>query len=486
MRVLLRAAAAIAMPALAQAAAAAEQDCQPGPDYRCVETDEGAFGPEPTYEDKPYSGEAQRDIYGGKYMNPTQRPLLEIGQRLYWYGPLQRKPNLLGDANPISPQLLIFGDARAAIAANKNGRTDKGLAAWRLNLDVDLKLTATERIHAFFNPLQQNGKTTRCEFFLDDEMGCSGEFEGEPETYFFEGDLGAITGGIIGRESPFDLPFAGGLVPLLFQNGIWVEDAFFGAAFTVPARNSRTLDISNFDVTFFAGLDRVTSAIDPERNGGKSRIYGVTAFLDASEGYWEMGYGYTEDRTDMGIDYHNLTVAFTRRYRNWLSNSVRAVANVGQDPRMGVAKSANGVMVLIESSFITRRPSTVVPYFNLFVAYDTPKPLARVNGILKNTGILFESDALTGFPFLDDTGTDSVGGALGLEILASDFGWQIVGEVAFTKEHSDSSKADEVGFGLRTQWPLTNALILRVDAMYGIVIGAANKAGGRIELRYKF
>ena len=68
MRVLLRAAAVIAIPALAQAAAAAEQDCQPGPDYRCVETEEGAFGPEPTYEDKPYSGEAQRDIYGGKYM----------------------------------------------------------------------------------------------------------------------------------------------------------------------------------------------------------------------------------------------------------------------------------------------------------------------------------------------------------------------------------------------------------------------------------
>ena len=109
-----------------------------------------------------------------------------------------------------------------------------------------------------------------------------------------------------------------------------------------------------------------------------------------------------------------------------------------------------------------------------------------MNGILKNTGILFEGDDLTGFPFLDDTGTDSVGAALGLEILGSDFGWQIVGEVAFTKEHSDSSKADEVGVALRTQWPLTNALIPRVDTMYGIVVSAGDKAGGRTELRYKF
>jgi len=43
-----------------------------------------------------------------------------------------------------------------------------------------------------------------------------------------------------------------------------------------------------------------------------------------------------------------------------------------------------------------------------------------------------------------------------------------------------------VGVALRTQWPLTNALILRVDAMYGIVVSAGDKAGGRIELRYKF
>ena len=35
------------------------------------------------------------------------------------------------------------------------------------------------------------------------------------------------------------------------------------------------------------------------------------------------------------------------------------------------------------------------------------------NGILKNTGITFESDALTGFPFLNDTGQNAYGGAVG-------------------------------------------------------------------------
>jgi hypothetical protein len=230
----------------------------------------------------------------------------------------------------------------------------------------------------------------------------------------------------------------------------------------------------------------VTSANDRRRDGDDSRIYGVTSFLEANQGYWEMGYGYTEDRTHSGLGYHNATVAFSRRYKNWFSNSIRVIGNFGQDPKSGVTETADGVMVLIESSLITRWPSTVVPYLNLFIAFDKPQPLARINGILKNTGILFESDALTGFPFLNDTGTDSLGGALGLEILASDFGWQIVGEVAFTKEHSDSDRDDELGFGIRTQFPLTNALILRVDAMYGFVFNEQDQAGMRMELRYKF
>jgi hypothetical protein len=143
-------------------------------------------------------------------------------------------------------------------------------------------------------------------------------------------------------------------------------------------------------------------------------------------------------------------------------------------------------MFLIETSLITSRPSNFVPYLNLFVAVNKPQPLARNDGILKNTGILFESDALSGFPFLDDTGADSLGGALGLEVLASDFGWQVVAEVAATMQHSDSDRAEEVGFGLRTQIPLTNALILRANAMYGIVFDRADKAGGTVEFRYKF
>ena len=42
---------------------------------KLVPHSDDAFGADPSYEDKPYSDEAQLKIYGGKYSLPTPRPL---------------------------------------------------------------------------------------------------------------------------------------------------------------------------------------------------------------------------------------------------------------------------------------------------------------------------------------------------------------------------------------------------------------------------
>ncbi len=474
-------------------ALAAEKPIQMDPRATETEYDEGAFGPDPVYDDVPYDVEAQRAIYGAKHMNKTQRPLVELFRNMYDWGAFREPINLFGDANPLAPQFLIFGDFRTALAYNDNGPGNKKLLwANRLNLDVDLKLTSTERIHAFWDPIRRDGKATRYEFDVKDGCNCwEGEYTADPTTFFFEGDLGAISAGIMGTDTKFDLPIAGGRMPLLFQNGIWVEDAFDGLAFTIPARNSRTLDITNFDVTFFAGFQNVTNpGINPKNDNKDARMYGVTTFMDVFQGYVEAGYGYVEDRTNSGLDHHNLTAAFTRRYRNWFSNSVRVVANFGQNPKRGVPRTADGVMILIENSLITHLPSNLIPYFNIFYGINTPNPLARENGdgLLKNTGILFETDALSGFPRLDNSGHDAWGGALGLEFLALDFSYQIVFEVATVQRHGNDANiaGDQYGFGARFQYPLTNALILRMDAMYAINTKASNTRGVRAELRYKF
>ncbi len=465
------------------------------PGVQPVPYDPAVFRPDPGYTNL-YNADVQLRIYGDKRAVPTTRPLLELGRELYRQGPFEPGVNVLGRKNLVFANLLVSGDWRNAVAYNDTGPNQFGIAATRLNLDVDLRFTATERLHAFFRPLDQNNKFTSVTF----GHGNGGEklhLDGAPEALFFEGDLGAIGAGLTGRDSKFDLPFAVGLIPLLFQNGVWLEDAFTGVAFTIPARNSRLFDLSNFDVTFFTGLNKVTSPAFVNSGGrldnSHVRVFGVTTFVDAMRGYWEGGYAYLEGDRDLGFaSYHNFTLAFTRRYFDRVSNSLRVIANVGQDSLPGVGRTANGVLLLMENSLVTRLPYTLVPYCNLFVGVDRPQSVARdagAGGVLKNTGILFETDGLTGYPTLDATARNTYGGALGLEYLFK-LDQQIVFEAATVQVMDNSSDrfapGPQYGVGVRYQIPLTHSLILRTDAMYGWLGDADDVAGARVELRLKF
>ena len=290
---------------------------------------------------------------------------------------------------------------------------------------------------------------------------------------------------------PFDLPFTLGVIPMLIQNGVWMEDAFLGVAATIPACNCPRLNISNMDITFFAGYDKINS--DAFLNDDSaSRMYGFATFIDAWNGYLELDYAYLEDRTFDDRSYSNIGLAFTRRYGRLLSNSTRLIINAGQSTNV-VANSADGVLLLSENSLITGAPSTVVPYFNLFAGFDRPQSAARAvqaGGILRNTGILFETDGMTLFPTLNPTANDTYGGAFGINLLASDFSQQLVVELAMLGVMEESASRNipgpQYGLGFRYQLPLTNALIFRADGMLGFFEDEQDVSGLRFELRRKW
>ena len=299
----------------------------------------------------------------------------------------------------------------------------------------------------------------------------------------------------IGKEyTSVDLPISFGLMPVLFQNGIWAEDAFVGGAFAIPALNSPKLDISNMDFTFFGGFDKVTTPAIKDAQGNLAdhgvNVYGAAAFIEANEGYWEAGFGRIDgDGSFDDLSYNSATVAFTRRYGRRLSNSVRAIWTFGQDAD-NVQQTADGVVFLVENSLITHLPSTLVPYFNAWIGFDRPQPLADNTGVLKNTGINFETDALTGFPKLDDTANDTWGGAIGIQYLF-DLDQQIVVEAATVQtfngnEADTNAKGNQYAVGIRYQLPISAAWIVRADAMYGWLDNVEDIAGARLELRRKF
>lgn len=426
-------------------------------------------------------------VYDAKHAVPTQHPWVEWGRVWYGDGITPRGIDWFGSMNLVRPKFYVYGDFRTGAQAGRNagGRADNW--ASRLNLDMDLQITDTERFHAFVGPLDENNRFTRYEL-VDGDLKFRSELDFTPATAFFEGDLGVMLGAAKGQSSPFELPFTAGLVPLLFQNGIWMEDAVTGVAFSLPARHSRLLNWSNYDATFFAVFDQLNSPAFANRSDAQA--FGTAWFIEAYGGYIETGYAYLNHRNDDSLSYHNATVSFTRRYFDRVSNSVRVIVNAGQD-RDKAARTADGGLLLVENSWITAAPLTFVPYVNLFYGWDRPQSVARAGlsgGILRNTGINFDTDGLNGFATLDPTASDTAGATVGVDLIGNALDRQLLLELAYLTPHGDRAiaKGDQFAVGARYQFPITHATLLRFDVMHGWRDGEDNVYGTRMEYRWKF
>ncbi len=471
---------------------------QMSPEATPTQNSSTVFKPDPNYAEQAYDPNAQLQIYGGKNAVMSPRPLFELGRPLYQEGLFDPGLDYVGEKNLLFPGAEAFGDFRNAVAWNDNGKEKQiGDIASRVDLDVDLNFTATERLHAFFEPITRHNVFANYQAFGPDADHQT-QFDPNliPQDLFFEGDGGSIYSGLTDKFANFDFPFAVGLVPMLFQNGIWMNDAIAGGAFTIPARNSPELGISNMDTTFFAGFDKVQSDAFKNRDGSiaddNTHVYGFNNFIETMEGYWEAGFGYVQgvDRFN-GEGFASATAAYTHRYSDLISNSVRAIWDFGQSEPDDEPKTADGVVFLIENSFITEHPDTLVPYMNLFAGFNKPAPLAiaPANNLLTNTGINFQTDGLTGFPKLDDTAHNTYGGALGTEYLFN-YDRQLVFEVASVRVMGSAvgrpAPGDETALGSQFQQPLSKDWILELDAMYGHIDNSKNIGGARAELRLKF
>ena len=247
------------------------------------------------------------------------------------------------------------------------------------------------------------------------------------------------------------------------------------------------------DFTFFAGYDKLDSPAF-EGDDSAARIVGMASFLEMLNGYIEVDYAFLDDRTFADRSYHNIGIGYTRRYGRFVSNSTRVIVNAGQASAVQ-DNTADGVLLLSENSLITGFPSNIVPYFNMFAGFDRPQSAARAvgsGGVLRNTGILFESDNLTGYPTLDATANETFGMALGVEILSGGdrFSQQLVLEAAALGVMGDAATrnaaGDQYGVGFRYQLPISNSVILRADGMYGFLRSDDDISGIRLEIRKKF
>lgn len=449
------------------------------------------FSPPPTIQYPSWKTvDAPELVYDFKYPVPVERPWIEWGRQFYAPGMMEPGGRIFGDFNLTHPMFLVYGDFRTGIGTGENAANSFNNLAARLNLDLDLWITSTERFHGFIGPLNNGGQFTQVNFD-DSNLEFEGVFNANLVAGFFEGDLGYMLGGLTNNPAEFDLPIAAGLMPLLYQNGIWMEDVVTGVALAQNAKHSRLLNWSNFDATVFAIFDQLNSPVFGQDNHA-GQAFGTAWFIDAYDGYIETGYAYVRDRKEQGRSYHNATIAYTRRYFDRISNSIRFIVNAGQELPKN-QRSADGGLIILENSWITANPLTVVPYMNVFYGYGRPQSVARAGGsggILRNVGITFETDGLNGYPTLDDSAINTVGGAIGINLLGAALDRQLVLEGSIVHGYGSDAgrvtRGDQYGIGARYQLPLTNAVLMRLDTMYGFRESDFDLYGARAEIRYKF
>lgn len=426
-----------------------------------------AFKPDPFYDNREYDERSQLGIYGDKSPVDTPRALLELGYPIYQKGPIPEASYWLGKNNPVTSQFSVYGDLR--FSAVSLGESDSTISA-DMNLEVDWKLTGTERIHLSLSPLrdEEAGEFTRIES-LDGEEESGTEFNLKADGFFFEGDIGSITGGFSDEPHSWNMPFAFGKIPLEFQNGYYLDDAITGAAIAVISRNSPKLNISNYDVSLFAGIDDVDQAFPDD----SATIVGVSAYLDAHSGHWEINAGASSSDT---ADFTAIAVGFTKRYGSWLSNSLRVLNSSGSftdaAPPTQDDDLLSGTLVVIESSLITANPSTYIPYLNIFAADGSPQQLAGKNNILEKVGITFESNPVTLFSGIDPVARNNAGLAIGLEYLFK-LDQQFIIELGYSDILDDTNTTSpaeindtNLALGLRYQKNINTSWAYKIDFVH--------------------
>ncbi|MBT4867622.1 MAG: hypothetical protein HON53_21180 [Planctomycetaceae bacterium] len=153
------------------------------------------------------------------------------------------------------PRLVVYGSYELfGVAVEDSGQRTDGVGHQAL-LDIDFRLTGTERFHMQFRPLGE--KNSGGSFYqFNNPSGYQNNSTGVPDRWWFEGELRSIFGGLIDYEfTPRDYHVVVGKFPFVLHNNLLMNDDIIGIAVNknsiMPGR------LSNLNVQLFYGFDDV-------------------------------------------------------------------------------------------------------------------------------------------------------------------------------------------------------------------------------------
>ncbi len=367
---------------------------------------------------------------------------------LKWFGEegFQWEPRFVGYGS-----YELFG-----VAIDQNNQRD-ALIGHQLLVDLDLRLTGTERFHMQFRPLGRKN-TGGSAFRLTDPSGYVDNSTGIPDRWWFEFEWYSVFGGIL--DDPFkprDFHFTVGKFPFSLQNNLLINDDITGIAI-----NKNTLLVepfSNVNILGFYGLDDVDAI-----GGASSETAGVNVSADYHHAFLEVAYAYLDHSAGSGADANYAAFSLTKLY-GAATIAVRELFKWGDQDVFG-----NGQLYVLETN-LSRHFSHefqcrtgfehAVYYLNVFHANDGWTPISGGNfDRLRST---FEINPLVAISS-GRRPVDTTGVALGAQLFRHHDDQSLIPELVY-----ESPTGDAVwGGGLTYQRKITARSFLQARGVVAV------------------
>jgi len=410
------------------------------------------------------------------------QPIVEIGERFLNNGNLDAGITLPTGA-VWQPALWVFGDFRAAAGHFDNGvAPSRQYQANQLNLFFNLKLTPTERVLIGFSPLTDGTDDTGILHTNGDTSFVNG-LNPVPSTFFFEGEFGEIFPNLDPDENKgLDIGFAIGRQPLLFQDGVMINDTIDAIGITrdtvvIPGI---TQDMRITGIFGFSNINRDNNVLDED-----AYLFGVFTETDLRKSTVDLDAAFVTSDNRQGGDALYLGASATQRFglynTTFSINSSTAFENEG-------AAADDGVLLFSQVSRTLPYSENIV-YANAFWGIDNYSSAARgarAGGPLGRVGILFAAPAV-GFagPALSNRADDAFGGAIGHQMFFNHAKTQLTLEVGGRKDTNGIDRG-AVAFGGQLLHALNNRSSVQVDASVSDGENQDIGSGVRMELRTRF
>ena len=172
----------------------------------------------------------EQSVYGGKYLNPHAAAADRVGHAALRTARCRRRRSIAARRTRRCRGSTSTATTARPPRTTIRTATTRGVLANRLNLEWDCWLTSTERFHMFTGPLQRRQRfPTRRVRRRRRRVLRRARFLRRRYRHRVLRRRPRLHARRLDRPlRPFDMPITVGLIPLVFQNGVWMDDAIVG------------------------------------------------------------------------------------------------------------------------------------------------------------------------------------------------------------------------------------------------------------------